>query len=458
MGFTAFLVALGLGSAALVIVSLGALTAAALAISSALTHNSELFRLVRVVFLDAGTPSWALAGLVVLGVIVCLSLWGSCLPWLLIACAACLAGAFHVFLDRPLAAERGKILEDIRGMLRRLRARGHDEETLRELFAGQDGAHGGELVEAIFGHRAAIAARTRRDRAGRAQGRPLAFSWRDSLFSALEKRLQERRERRHLRILQDAEEGRLEARGINLLTARRRARRIAKAMILTAAEWRDEQRLLESGDHPTTLGGPRLLERLKRAAEQPEAVLEPHEAQPGTLRRWADTLAGRLLGRRLRFLLGAALLALCAAWLDAAGIITARGVRDKVSEVTRVARKAIDSSDPGVLREVRWNIALDWKRLEEPVGLGWLPDGTSGGIHGSNLGLAGSILILSTMFGRRVVGFMALVGSALILLWPRAGVTIPWVSSHLDPHAQARALGILVSLAGPLFPRRRSVS
>ena len=64
------------------------------------------------------------------------------------------------------------------------------------------------------------------------------------VFSALEKKRQDELDRRHSRLLQSAEEGRLEARGTNLLTARRKAVRIAKAMIVTAAQWRDEEKLL----------------------------------------------------------------------------------------------------------------------------------------------------------------------------------------------------------------------
>jgi hypothetical protein len=458
LSFVLFLAVLGLSRVMLVIAGLGAVTGAVLIISSAITHKSELLPLVREAILGGSPSSWAIGGLVILGVIVCLWIWGGCLPWFLLVCVGCLSGAFHVFVDRPLAAERGKILQETRQLLRRLRARGQDEATLQELFVREGGRHGEQLLEAIFGYRIAIAARVRWGAGGPAGRRPRAFSWRDSLFWVLERRLQERRDRQHLRVLQDAEEGRLEAQGINLLTARRKARRIAKAVVLTAAEWRDEQRLSVTSDDATTPRSPSLLERLKRAADQPESVLEPYETQPSAFRRWIDSLAGMFLGRRLRFLLGAALLVLFAAWLDAEGIITAQQVRDQTAQIAQITRKAIDASDPAVLREVQWNIPLDSRRLEEPVDWDWLPTDLRGGLHGSDLAVGTLILLISTFSRRKLVGAMALIGTALVLLWPRANLTVPWVSSNLDAHAQARALGILALLVGLSFPWRRHAS
>lgn len=114
----------------------------------------------------------------------------------------------------------------------------------------------------------------------------------------------------------------------------------------------DDQSLERS---PATHGPP-LLERLRVAASQPEPVLEPHETLPNALLRRIDSWVGILLGRRLRFLLGAALLALLAIWMDAKGIVTVSQGRDQVAELYRVSRGAVESADPNFFRQLKWNI------------------------------------------------------------------------------------------------------
>ena len=137
------------------------------------------------------------------------------------------------------------------------------------------------------------------------------------------------RDRHHQRLLQEVEENRLEARGLNLLTARRKARRIAKAMVITAAEWRDEQRLIGRLSKAAHWAARPLLTRLHEAVVQPEPVLERHEMQPAPNLRRLDRTTSFVLGRGIRFLLGLALFAIFASWLDAKGIVTARQVRDQ---------------------------------------------------------------------------------------------------------------------------------
>ena len=200
------------------------------------------------------------------------------------------------------------------------------------------------------------------------------------------------------------------------------------------------------------------MERLRRAALQPEPVLEPHEAQPGTISRRVDRWASLLLGRGLRFLLGLALLALFAVWLDANGILTAGQVRDQTVEVYQVARRAAGAADPRILRELRWDVSLDSKRLNAPVELPWLPGSLGSKITGRNLGAAALILLVSVLSGRKLAGLLALLGSALTLFGPRWGVFITAILDRLDESGQALVMGVLLLVAGFLVTRRRSAS
>ena len=165
----------------------------------------------------------------------------------------------------------------------------------------------------------------------------------------LEKRLEARRDRQMTRLLEQVEEGRLEAAGANLLFARRKAKRSAKAMVLAAQAWRDETRLLAREGRTAAIGAATLMDRLNRAANEPEPALEPHEPARNPLLRRLSSLLSMLLGRGLRFLLGCGLFVLLAVWLDAKGVMTFRQMKQAI-EIGRAVDKAVHSADLKDLR------------------------------------------------------------------------------------------------------------
>ena len=167
---------------------------------------------------------------------------------------------------------------------------------------------------------------------------------------------------------------------------------------------------------------------------------------------WSDFL----LGRTIRFLLGAWLLVVLAVWLDASGIVTARQVQDQAIEISRVVRTAAEARDPALLREMSWKIPLDWNRLEQPIETRFYLPPTlrrrlwDFEIFASNLGVAGLGLLLSTFWGRRWTGFFALLAAFLALFGAQIGVVSTELSRTLSPQAQARLLGMLVLLVAVL--------
>ena len=270
----------------------------------------------------------------------------------------------------------------------------------------------------------------------------------------MERRLQDRVDRRHERLLQITEAAGLEAHRVNLLTARRKARRVAKAMVLTAAEWRDEQSLPDVTGAARSRQSPSLLERLQRAATQPEPVLEPHEPQRPALLRRLDSILSMLLGRRIRLLLGILLLSAFAVWVDRKGILTSSQVRDQAVAISQVVQQAFHSADLHQLRDLRWELSVDWRRLTEPLELTW-PTAVAGTTQGANLAVSALILLASCFFRRRLTGFLALLGSILCLMGPAWRVGIPGLSSWLDQFAQMRMLGVALLIIGLLWPSSR---
>ncbi|MFO0891242.1 MAG: hypothetical protein U0790_19125 [Isosphaeraceae bacterium] len=440
------MLALGLFWPALGILVFLGMVGALVALSSGVLHGSELIPLVGELFLG-DVRSWLI--LLAVAIATAAALWsrGGFLPWFLLLNAAGLAAAYHAFLDRPWARVRAREIAELRDRVTRLRARGFGDEEIDALVFRAAGAAAPEIREALFGRSASKGATDAVPRPG----------WLSAMVERVkrwvEDALQERHDRRHQAILEAAETGRLEAGGVNLLTARRRARRIAKAMLAATREWRDEQRLLA----PSAPGaaGPPLAERLARAARQPEPVLEPHEPQRGALLRRLDALAATLLGRTARFLLATLLLGLFAYWLDQKGIVTFDQVRSELASVFEVVRRAARRTDLAELKELRWTLNPPWARLREPLDLPWLSAPLGPGLPGANLGVAGVLLLISLISGRVLPGLMSVLGAAVALFGPRWGLVLTPLLSRLDAPAQAGIAGALLLVLGLLLPRFR---
>lgn len=454
--FLLFMMIIGLRDVAFVLFALGAMTAVLVTALSKPFEGSRLLRLARTALLGCGLGVWLLPALFGAAWTALLIGLGGCLSWFLLICAGGLAGGYHVFLERPRAAERERTRRELEAIVRRLRARGHDEKAIRRALSGEAGRVPPSLVEPLFVYNdIRVEAREGRDDP-HSSARIRQSSWRGVVIEWLERRAWARRDRRQLRILREAEEGIFEAQGVNLLTARRKAARVAKAMVLTASEWRDETRLLSRLETSETHGPP-LLERLQRAAAAPEPVLEPHETHPSAVRRRIDSFGDMLLGRGLRFLLGMALLVVLALWLDAQGIVTWPQVRQQVSNITETLVESARAADPERLKTLKWEISLDLDRLRDPVTLTWLPEGPWDDIPASNVAFAALILLASTISPRRVAGLTAIAATFVALFGTRCGLHLPAISRHFgfDAHAQARSLAILIFLLYFLIPNRR---
>jgi hypothetical protein len=455
LAFVALLFRLGLVQPGVGILGLGALTGAITVLSSAIIQRSELFGLAVAVVLGRGFRAWLAAGLIAAGVLLAVVTWGGLQPWLLLICAGGAAAAFHYYLDRPWQVERRRLLTGAQETLKRLRARGHDEQNLRELVARQAGDHWEDLFEGLFGLGAVPIARSRWRSTEASRLRSPVRRLREFLCMGFQQQLEARLDRQQTRLLQQVEERRLEAQGVNLLTARRKSRRIAKAMVLTVADWRDQRRLLEASGQAAPADAPSLWERLSRAADAPELALEPHEPHASYLRRRLEGVGSLLLGGGLRLLLALALLIVLVIWLDARGILTFGQVRAQWTEIDHAVQDAMRASEIGRLRDVKWIIAPDWRRLEEPVDFAWVTDLVGNWVRGSNLAVAAALLLVSTFSGRRFVGLMALVGAAVALFGARWGLTLAILEPRFPAQAQARLLGLLILIAGMVLRRRR---
>jgi hypothetical protein len=332
----------------------------------------------------------------------------------LIGLGLVLAIAYELGLGRRAAAERLVAIEPARRLLRGLRLGGYREGDLIDLVATVDEGMSRRFQQVLLS-----------GPPGSDHASPVGRAILDleTLIRFLERRRLRQGDRSARPILERVEEARLASQGINLLTARRKARRIAKAEVAAAREWRARrsweswaQRTEGLASKPTASLS--LADALRQAIEDPESLLVEHEPHPGFLTRRAEDLARLGFGRLTRLLLAVLLLGRFAFWLDHKGIVTFDQARAATAEVARVVRSAVEARDPGLLRQLARDVEVEWSRLEEPLDVAALPDWISKRIAGLGLAAAGLALLLSLLSGRWIAGLLATTGAALALLGP----------------------------------------
>jgi eukaryotic-like serine/threonine-protein kinase len=311
------------------------------------------------------------------------------------------------------------------------------EETLRRFVRTAAGDDWEAFFEALFGSEAARAAREPSDRGLRRLIRKRSLPWRDWTTAWVEARQEARRQAREQLRLQAIEERGLVAEGVNLLTARRKSRRIAEAMIAVSAELR------AATQAPAVVAAPPSMARaIHQAVEAPEHVLV--EREHGLVRPESFWLWELLFGPRTRFLLGAALLVGCLLWVDQNGIVTG-------AQIKEAAARAVEHSDPlEVLRDTKIDVRIPAQT--KPLHLPFLPRPVSNLFQGWGAGAAGLILILSALIRGARMALFALPGAAIAMFGPQVGVP---ALGPLDSAMASMAIGAGVALLGIVFGRSR---
>lgn len=411
------------------VLGLGLMTALADFVVAGLTRKAAPFPKARALVLESRGGDW-LIGLAALAVfaaaLVALNLHGAWIAFGVLAVT--LAAWLHVAVDGKAAAERRGAVEEARALLKRLRLQGVGEETLWGFVRSAAGVGWEPVFEALFGFEALRAARDPSERGLLARLRARSVPWREGLAAWVDDRRASRRRGRDWALIQAIEERGLVAEGVNLLTARRKARRIAEALLAVAAEIRAASRAPAAPTGAEVAPRPSLAWAIRRAAEAPEDALAAQEPDAGGPNfAWVGDL---LYGPRTRFLVGSALLAGFLLWVHQNRVIS----EDQLKEVATRALEAPDS-----LRDARVDVRLDG--ATEPLRLRGLPLPVARLLNGFQTGAAGLILVLSSLRGGWRVACWAVAGAAFALLGPPLGV----------PPTTAMAVGAGAPAAAVLF-------
>ena len=359
-----------------------------------------------------------------------------------------LAAVWHWGLDRPLAASRAESLDRLRGLVRGWRLLGFDEEAIRRHVANAGGSGWEEVFAALFGLESVAPARSRwgTTLAGGRRPRfaPLTGWW----LGRLDRLVAGRRDERTRGRLEPIIERDLEARGTQTLTARRRSRRAAEALVAVLGQYR------RSVDD--SVGLP-LADALRQAVARPDDFLTSPEiaddGEPAAWRPIAASLIEALGGSRARFLLGAACLAASFVWMEQNALVSYEEGKQAVmtsavegdhalavDRAKRIGQKFVD----GVAR------VIDAPDEAETMRLGVLSPAIAQHLNGFALATSGLILLVSSLVGGTRIIPVALI-AAIIPLTPR--LIVPSARPLDFASLVAMGVGVGVFVVGRMWAR-----
>jgi hypothetical protein len=431
---------------------LGLLTASALVVIQGVTGRDPIFDRVRRLVLGGGPGDLLTVAVGVVLTIASLLATGLLGVFLfLLVLAVGLAVAYHVGIDRAIARERQTAVLRAWERIKGLRRTGVAEEEIRRLVARQGGGGWEEFYETLFGYEALRAARGKWGADAGGQRRARFARWRDPIVDLLDRRLESRSQLADRAVWEALQERNFEARGQNLLTARRKSRRVAEAIVTLAQHYRT------APDH--SLGLP-LLSIMTRAVEKPDDYLTTTHGDdrddPPFWRTALERLVDLLAGPRARFLLGATLLAGFCVWTGQNALVPNVDLKQDVQTVADLDHeKAIAEA-----RKVTGAIAESVQAVAEartatrPLELRFLPVELTRRLDGFGLGAAGLILVASAFFRGVRLAFFVLPAAVVAVLG----------ASVIEPGAHTLSGSSLVALAvaaggfalGMVFGRERN--
>jgi len=232
-----------------------------------------------------------------------LYLFGMLIVWVKLAILAFLLSYFMWTLtDQSEIEARMAPLRSGRRLCRMLRKRGLSEEQLREFVCKYAGPYWEEFFEALFGYEAKIAAR------GLLTGQTTDpwvkhGTWREPVVAWADARLEARRRAREERYLQKVEAKALEAKGVSKAEAEERAAALAASLVDQAEAARAARKAGKEVD----------LRGMVKSARSGK----PKSGYKGKRLRgaWLRGVFNDWLGRRLRFVIGAAVFAAGVLWM-----------------------------------------------------------------------------------------------------------------------------------------------
>jgi hypothetical protein len=425
------------------VIGLGVMVMIGTFLTSGVIYRTHLFLQTREMLLESSWPERIRWGLYTVLFLVALTLFG--LAPILIAEALVAAGIcslYHILIERKLVEERAKALSKAEGLLKTLRLRGLEEDSLRQFIAKYSGDNWEELYEALFGYDLMIQARQRLAATEGGKRRSRHAAWRDPIIQWLEARQRAARERRERKVLQKIEQKRLESEGVGKSEAASRAAAAADVMVEGAADARraaDETAPLIAADG-TPPPPPKPLFNAKKLMEAAAKAEKDHTKRIKKGPSPLQILYSVTIGPQPRFLLATLLIFGCSVWVYQN--------QNLWREISAAAKKAADEGTAD---------ASKFKDLKtEPLKFGTLlPEAVSNVFSSFNPGVAGILLIFSAIWRNPRVTAVFFVAVLILLFGPQSGVPgfyLPGVGD-VTPAYVCLGVGLALALVGVVGDR-----
>lgn len=338
--------------------------------------KSAVFTKVRQLVLGSRIADWLMwAGGALLFL---LSLWIFGILWHFLGFAILgvgLAFALWFLTDRAQDAAREEPLNDAKVLFQSMRLQGLDEENLRQFVCKYAGDNWEEFYESLFGYEAKLAARAYRKGAIAETAKTFA-AWREPVIAGLDARMRARQDARERRHLEKVQAKALEAKGVSAGEAKDRAAAMADALVDQANE---AKAAVKAG----TKVDLRAMVKVAKTRKPPEGyniagVKRRNLAMKNLLNDWC--------GRRLRFLVGAAVFAVGLLWLNQN--------RDVLKGLSAVAEKAVEKGTLDAAGDAG-KTAQKAAGTMRTLSLAILPENVAKGISHFGTPLCGFLLMLT---------------------------------------------------------------
>ena len=398
------------------VLGLSVLTTGAYFVISGVRQRTYLFEKVRGFVFSARITDWLtwIGG----GLVFLLALWllGMLWFWLGFAILAVgLAAGYSFVVDDGLARQRKEPLEKMEQLLKSLRLKGVDENSLRSFVARYSGDNWEEFFEALFGYEAKLAGREQYGRGDSGRTRKKFRGWRDGLIRWMDDRLRADKERKERQHLQKVEEKSLQSQGVDVLAARKQAQAMADALLDEAEQVRKEP------PRGATVIDPKAAAEAKRQRIKQNLSDARRGAYQPKRNRMLGLAASPLtfaLGGKMRFLLGCLLIAEFAMWVKLnPGVFKFGQIKAAATNVVESVKtgdvKAATETVRGSVTDTSKEAAGAKKKLPIPV---------IGDYLDWRAGIAGMVLVILGLFRGWKMSLFGLPAAVLILFGSALGI------------------------------------
>ena len=436
-----------------------------------IARSTFIFRKFRELIFASSFYDWLTYGTIVgLAIVV---LWAFNLLWVWLGFAVAAMGVaigFYAIVDRSLKQDRQVALDQAQKLIKDMRLRGLDENTIRKFVCKYAGKHWEEFYECLFGYEAKILARQAWSRGEIARSRPKFAAWREPLIQWMDRSIQAHKEHHQQKMLTRIETEALEAAGVDedqaVSQAKNRVRRLMEKAVsvrTTATLRSTEPAVPNPVEQAAKKYGSRLAENIPKDWMDDEVPwrgrYRHHESY---LRRRYGGPLDMLFGRELRLIASMMILLGFGLWFGENGGRDTRNIlrslpaqREDVS-VTVKQDKVMQAEKLNKIFETKVSAETGERSFSFTDGgehhlstiVANLPAWLCDAVGCWNGAMAGGLLLLSMFFAGRWFGAAALLAAAAAIFGNR--VNAPFLSTY-DWAPAATAAGLW--LIGVIFLR-----